>query len=361
MEKPDPSIRPWSPAPWQSPDIEVVNAMTLADPAWQNVPWADNPNTLVARVTNAGQVDAPDVRVLFFVVDHTLGGVPFPSQKGMVEMDVPAGETIAFECVDCWEPPANDDPHYCVKVLIQPYGGLEGVFPPVPGEITTANNTAQSNYSMLYSPSASPATRVAQTVEVGNPLDVSALVLLRGGQTRPGFRTYIGNTWLYLGPGEVRTVPVLYEYAGDYEAEVLANGPRSVDPNFVHLSAVVFDPQGPTIHPHRFHPKVLGGITTRVLPGLATRVENVRVSDEPGLPLSIAGSVVSDTLSGAVVDGGTVLARVVDDGDGLRTFTAVVSAGDFVITGDTGAWDSVEVLYLGAAPYAPAISAPITP
>ena len=57
--KPDPSIRPWPASPdrqWQSPDIEIRNARNQADPAWYNVPWLGNANTIVARITNRGNV-----------------------------------------------------------------------------------------------------------------------------------------------------------------------------------------------------------------------------------------------------------------------------------------------------------------
>ena len=66
--RPDPSLRPWPAAPdrpWQSPDIEVRNAKNATDPAWANVPWVGNMNTVVAKVRNNGTVPLTDVRVGF--------------------------------------------------------------------------------------------------------------------------------------------------------------------------------------------------------------------------------------------------------------------------------------------------------
>jgi hypothetical protein len=92
--RPDPSIRPWPASPqrpWQSPDIEVRNAKSAADPQWSNVPWVGNPNTVVAKIKNGGNVMAPGVRVNFLIKNFNIGGAPEVALGSDVR-DVPAAE-----------------------------------------------------------------------------------------------------------------------------------------------------------------------------------------------------------------------------------------------------------------------------
>ena len=75
--RPDPSIRPWPAALTVSGRARTSrsNARNLADPAWFNVPWVGNPNTVVARVKNNGGLGA-QVRVNFYVKNYNVGGAP---------------------------------------------------------------------------------------------------------------------------------------------------------------------------------------------------------------------------------------------------------------------------------------------
>jgi hypothetical protein len=77
--KPDPTIRPWprdAAHPWQSPDIEVSNAKSLADAQFANVPWNGRPNTVTAKVANHGTASAPGVVAKVYWKDYTVGGAP---------------------------------------------------------------------------------------------------------------------------------------------------------------------------------------------------------------------------------------------------------------------------------------------
>ena len=77
--RPDPSIRPWPASAdrqWQSPDIEVKNARDQADASWYNVPWLGHQNTVVAKVKNSGNLNAPSVWANFSIKDYTVGGAP---------------------------------------------------------------------------------------------------------------------------------------------------------------------------------------------------------------------------------------------------------------------------------------------
>ena len=236
--RPDPSIRPWpaSPSrPWQSPDIEVRNAHNAADPAWRNVPWVGNPNTVVAKVRNRGNVLAPGVRVNFYVKNYNIGGAP-EAFLGSDVHDVAAGATVEFTTT--WVPPSTG--HYCVVVRIPLY-----VVPTAPTvvEMTELNNVAQSNYDRFNTATGSPSTREETTVEVGNPYPKPTRVWIIGQQTNPLYRTYVDTTWLWLEPGETRKVRVMIEYALDPRADGLPpDVPRdgiekSASPNDLGLHA----------------------------------------------------------------------------------------------------------------------------
>ena len=167
--KPDPSIRPWprdAAHQWQSPDIEVRNARNLADPAWANVPWAGNANTVVAMVMNRGTVNAPGVVTDFFVKDYTVGGAP-ETFLGTDTHDVAPGATVEFSTT--WNVPAPSRrcsaQHFCIIVRIHPYDTPTN--PPV-HEMTDANNSAQSNYDRFISATSVP-SREFVDVTVGNP------------------------------------------------------------------------------------------------------------------------------------------------------------------------------------------------
>ena len=122
----------------QSPDIEVRNTKNATDPAWANVPWVGNPNTVVAKVRNAGNVLAPSVRVNFYVKTFNIGGAP-EVFLGSDVRDIAAGATVEF--TTNWVPPSTG--HFCVVARIPLY-----IVPTAPTvvEMTELNNIAQSNY-----------------------------------------------------------------------------------------------------------------------------------------------------------------------------------------------------------------------
>jgi hypothetical protein len=189
--RPDPSIRPWPASaqrPWQSPDIEVRNAKSLADPAWANVPWVGNMNTVVAKVRNAGNVLAPQVRVNFYVKNFNIGGAP-EVFLGSDLRDVPAGGTVDFSTN--WVPPSTG--HFCIVVRIPLY-----VVPTAPTivEMTELNNLAQSNYDRFITATSSPSTREETSVMAPS----AGAVRFIDQQKNPLYRTCVETTWLWLEP-----------------------------------------------------------------------------------------------------------------------------------------------------------------
>ena len=207
--KPDPSIRKWPASPtrqWQSPDIEIRNARSMANPAmWNNVPWVNNDNIVVAKIKNVGTISAPQVRVNFYVRNYNIGGAP-EVPIGSVIVDVPAGATIEAINPNPWRPPATG--HYCIVARIPlyqlPSGGTV--------EMTELNNEAQSNYDRFVSGTASPYSREVTYLEVGNPYDnCEARIFVIPTQDSYHYRTYLEHTWVYLKPKEVKKIKVMTE------------------------------------------------------------------------------------------------------------------------------------------------------
>jgi len=336
--KPDPSIRPWPAGPgreWQSPDIEVRNARNAADPAWRNVPWEGNPNTVAAQVRNAGTLDAPAVTVDFYVRNFNIGGGP-EVFLGTQTRDIPANTTVEF--TTAWTPPSQG--HFCIVVRIPIYQ--------LPGgaavEITEFNNVAQSNYDRFISRTASPPSRETTFVEIANPYDEPARVFLVGGQGNPTYRSYVSATWLLLDAKETRRVRVMLESMLDPERGL----PGHIDlreaekharrPNEVGLTSFVEDPRDKPRHALW----QLGGAQIEVVTGRATEFVRIETNREG----AIGGVVTIDDrkdVPGGVVIGTLALGR--GRNRRLVTIEAPVVDGRFQLNFG-GEWDSLRLYFV---------------
>lgn len=298
--RPDPSIRPWPAAPdrqWQSPDIEIRNARNQADPAWFNVPWVGNANTIVARVKNNGGLDAPQVRVNFFVKNYNAGGAP-ETFLGFDQRDVAAGATVEF--TGSWTPPSTG--HFCVIVRIPLY---QLPASPAVVEMTELNNLAQSNYDRFISGTSTP-TREMTEVEVGNPYSERTRIWLSAGHSNPLYRTYLEHAWVYLDPGETRTVRMMFEYAPDqltgdlYPPELKKKyRPLQKVPNRVGLASFIEDPRDTPRHSLQ----VLGGAQAEIVTGRRTKFGRFDVRRQ-----EVRGTVVAIE-SKKPVTGGKLIVR----------------------------------------------------
>ncbi|PFI78827.1 CARDB domain-containing protein [Bacillus cereus] len=287
--KPDPSIRPWPAGPgreWQSPDIEIRNVRNQADHNWWNVPWEGNDNTVVARVKNNGTLDAPSVRVNFYVKDYTIGNGT-ETFLGSDVRDIPAGLTVEFNT--SWVPPIQG--HYCIVVRIPLY--TRPGIPPVT-EMTELNNIAQSNYNRFISRTASPATREVTSILVENPYELPTRVFIVPGQTNPLYRTYIEHTWLVLKPGETKKVKVMFEYTG---GEKHQEREYKLIPNMMNIVGFIEDPRE---KPHTA--QVFGGAQVQVVTGRATEFKSIDIDNK-----TVRGSVVTIDDGNPVPDGKIIL------------------------------------------------------
>jgi len=299
--KPDPSIRPWPASadrPYQSPDIEVQNARNLADPAWFNVPWVGNVNTVIATVKNNGNLAAPNVRVNFSVKDFTVTNAPETSIGSSVQ-NIPALGTTTFTA--SWTPPATG--HYCIIVRIPLYQtpGAGSVV-----EMTELNNVAQSNYDRFISGTASPASREITFLTVHNPYADSTRIFITAGQTNPNYRTYLEHRWLKLAPKESRKVKVMMEFdpTAPIKQDVQSREKFRKVPNDVKLAAHIEDPTMKPIH----SADQTGGAQVQIVTGRKTKVGRFTVEQN-----SISGTIVTVD-DGKAVPGGKVIIRIDRDG-----------------------------------------------
>lgn len=307
--RPDPSIRPWPASAdrqYQSPDIEIRNARNLADPAWFNVPWIGNPNTVVARVKNNGALDAPKVRVNFYVKNYNVGGGP-ETFLGTDVRDVAAGATVEFS--GPWMPPSSG--HFCIVVRIPLYQVPAN---PAVVEMTELNNVAQSNYDRFISATSIP-TREVTEIEVENPYPERTRIFIVPGQDNPLYRTFLEHSWLYLDPGETRIVRVMYEFAPDqltndvYPSSVRKKyRPFLKRPNRVALTSFIEDPRDYPRHAIQ----VLGGAQAEVVTGHSTRFQGFSAGEGEAR----GGVVVSETEQ--PVRGGKIILRI-SSGRGRKT------------------------------------------
>jgi M6 family metalloprotease-like protein len=339
--KPDPSIRPWPRSAdhqWQSPDIDVSNARSIADPAnWANVPWLGHDNTVTAHITNRGTLSAPGVVANFFVKDYTVGGAP-ETPLGFDRHDVMPGATVDFTAT--WNPPTPADPatplHFCIIVRIDPYQTPTN--PPIT-ELTDANNVAQSNYDRFISASGSPPSREITAVTVGNPYDRPTRFFIGAGQTNPFYRTYLEHTCVTLDAHQTRQVQVMFEYAPDAELppKVLKEKERFERmANQVGIWGAIENPHDAQLH----QAALVTGAQSTIVTGRATKFRDFAVNAD-----GASGVVV--TVDNKPVSGGTVIVILKANGDKVETYEhAKVEQNGFFHARVSPKWHSAEAYYV---------------
>ena len=349
--KPDPAITPWSPSTnWQSPDIEVINGRSLADPAFRNVPWEGHANTVVARVTNRGSSPARGVKVQFFSKDFTFGGgveVPLGEQT----QDVGVGATVTFTAPQAWSPTTLSlifsgipyEQHACLVARMAPF------LDPVSNiwEVTPENNEAQSNYTWVATTTSSPATREVAVINAENTLEEPAYVYFTINQPHPLYRIYLDHRWVFLQPGERRRILVMVEsLLGDQRFDKLTREFKHRDRRImttVRLSALGDTRATCTA-------TVLGGASILAISGIGTEFRRFAVRGGRGEGF-VARSDNGTGVSGPVL----VSIRPHKPGDKSPELLreVVAQAGRFVVEVGEVKNASVQAHYLGTYPYGP--------
>jgi M6 family metalloprotease-like protein len=359
----DPGIRPWpGPPNWQSPDIEVRNDRSKADPGkWANTPWVGHTNEVVAKVRNSGDKLAKGVRVNFYLTPVSSGDGPW-ELLGSDVRDIPAtppGQPDSVtEFKTSWVP--RGEGHSCVIVQIPLYvdPDLAGAY-----ETNIFNNEARSNFTRFISSSSSPSTRAGAEVLLANPFDASAIVLAQVRQTHRFHRVYVDHEWLRVEGREGRPIQVFDEaLAGFPEGAAIGRDLLEKElftDNFVSV-------QGWAERPFPADcgsPSLTGGATIRVGAG---RTVVVRFT-EAGIAFA-TGTVTYSDGSGSPSDGEVLLVvSEIDDEGAIDPFgdrvtaTATVSQGRFAQEFQPlrAARGQIVAHYLGGFGAAPADSEPV--
>jgi hypothetical protein len=213
-------ITPWSPPPWESPDIwanSIKNDETSptkiiyknheqgddtkpignGDP-----PWVKHDNTLFARITNQGAVDTPEpVKVSFYVITPPGMGdngtwAPFDE----VDLGImTAGETKIAETNNKWRPSVGE--HTCVKVEIHKQTG----------EVTFDNNRAQENFLEFETGAASPYTPIEFDFIARNPYDAPLVMGIQAHNVPEAWFVALNHGSVWLPPrGEKKVHAVIW-------------------------------------------------------------------------------------------------------------------------------------------------------
>ncbi|WP_157975930.1 CARDB domain-containing protein [Lewinella sp. IMCC34191] len=334
--KPDPSIRPWPAGPerrYQSPDIRIENARNISDEEWENVPWAGEDNSVIASVKNNGELDAPGVRVNFYIKDFNVGGDVPMTLIGSDTRDIPAGSTVEFNTN--WRPPSSG--HYCVVVRIPLYSTPGGTSV---AEMTELNNLAQSNYDRFISETASPPSREMTSVAVQNPFDKPTRVFLRATQDNALYRTYLEHHWIRLEAKERRNIRLMLEFGPEGYTRRNDDDGREYkafleEPNDGLVTAFIEDPTTGELHTA----DQLGGVQVQVVTG--RKVEFAGIDSSPN---GIYGRIET-TDSKRPVNGGRVIVRF-ERADGQRNYQeGEVTDGAFTVT-PTEDWATAKAFYI---------------
>ncbi len=342
--QPDPSIRPWNPPVYQSPDIEVRNAKNQADPKWRNVPWVNHHNTLIARITNRGDLNAPGVWVDFYVIDYTVNSSGTqPVRIGSDQHDVPANQTVEFNTI--WMPGATG--HYCIEARIRHY---QTPGPNSKIEVTEYNNRAQSNYDYFNSEKASPPSREITSIKIQNPFNEPVRAQVRVAKsTTPLFRTFLEHTWVQLQAGESRNIQVMFEYAYEEDPVWDPSLERYISlPNDVSINAVV---KRLADEPDEEFTD-LGGVSARIVTGYSTRFNTFAFD-----PLTTVSGQIIRVNNAQPVPGGKVLVVLATEGDEQYFEATVNENGQFSATVSVIATPvSIQGHYLAPNGYADCVS-----
>jgi len=340
---------------YHSPDLFVRNARNWNGTEWIDEEWkydafADNPNWLVANITNEGEVDAPGVQVKF---EFTRAGVDGDwTQIGeLVSGDIPKMGRRTFVS-DPWVPdggavlPRN---HHCVRATI--VGNRDGFYE-VPGsnppivEVTKSNNQARSNLQRMISETASPSTRVAQKLVIANPTDAERIIEVAVSQTNALYRSFVEHSWMRLAAGASREVLVMSEFVG-------TDADGHFDPDARH------EPNRLIVEAHLLPDEVydstrlLGGNQIVVVEGRAVQFGGLQAVDVGG-EVKVGGSVVVKN-GGAYPPSGSVILTIGGPG-GLENRTLPLENGKFSALLPPTGWDWVRANFVPPPGYGDATS-----
>jgi Ca2+-binding RTX toxin-like protein len=214
----DLKITPWTPPPWESPDIWIdspsngIGVFEFVDAFGRPIRNGDRPrvgvaNQIFARITNEGNVAANNVRVSYYVT--TPAGIGDTGNWTLLDRvtipSIAAGATIVSPSV-VWQPPAGS--HTCIIVRIDHQ----------PGELNANNNEAQENINDFDTTSNSPWTHITSEVTVANPMPIPRIIRLEVSDLPAGWTATVSDRFVELGPGETTVVHYTIDPGDDTNA-----------------------------------------------------------------------------------------------------------------------------------------------
>lgn len=363
--RPEPHLNRWQESgrlAYRSEDVLVRNARNWDGQAWtdDDLKWdalIDAENRIVARVHNAGPLDAPGVAVIFQYAEWGAGqGEQDWVTLSTTSVDLPAHHTVEVES-EPWILKSEDgvtrSSHHCVRVLVsgdesdpeKPYS-IPGSEPPLL-EINPNNAVAQSNVALVYSSTASPSSRVEQPFRIHNPFDEPRAFRLELVQDNPLFRTYLAHRWVVVPAQGSRDVPILVEYAEEGKDPALIDRHRDL-PNYVNIRASTLleeDDFGPT-----------GGATLVVRRGNRTAIVEFMAAAIDGTSDVLIRGEVREVASGRSAPDAVVVLTLTGGDSNPRALRVPMRQGRFEERVPGTGWTQARALYVPPVGYAEAHS-----
>jgi len=249
-------IDPWTPPPWESPDIWIDSQANgwdvyeYTDGSGNPVRNGDRPqlsrdNRVYARVHNDGNVARSNVQVS--ILASTPPGIGDTGNWTLLDRvtipSIPAGGTVVAPPV-IWRPGVGT--HSCLLARIDYQSG----------ELNANNNQAQENVDDYNTTASSPWHPIYQSLQVSNPTDIHQVLRLEANNLPRGWKVWVSQRFIPLAPGETKLVQYKIDPG---EAPGMERG-ASVDVNIVGW---ILDGDGDSR---------LGGITAAVHLTLASRL-----------------------------------------------------------------------------------------
>lgn len=224
----DPSILPQEQCcSWQSADIEVINAKSINNESWKNLPWPEHDNKIKVTLRNNTDIPAENVRVQLSVMDYQV-------QAGSRRWAVLGTKSLHLEANSqgslIWEPDEtrgiftvderhrdSQSYHKCIQAKILPWEGqleLEGeVFVFQEQGPALSNNIAESNYTWKKSQAASPAEIVTIPLTMHNDYEESVNVNLYAWPNHKNFFVFNPEPSFFMEPFSSKTIEVGIQYS----------------------------------------------------------------------------------------------------------------------------------------------------
>ncbi|WP_327107238.1 hypothetical protein [Nonomuraea glycinis] len=317
---------------WKSPDINVTG------PMGRNFLTGGRNHTIEVTVHNLGNLAANKVQIRVAWLPFTTSPGAWVQLPPPAPQDIPANGRVVFPV--SWNVPTTVGGvpawHFCVRADVTAYVDPTD---PAHSEIVVHDNWAQSNFDRVFSFIGSPSSRRRTGVDITNSLADPAIYRTVANQSSAFFRTYIGNAWLHLEPGETHRTEFMYEsLAGDPIHDAAFMDAFSISEgeglsNVASLTTSVVGPGDDCAVAHQWW-----GARLIVTAGFVTRIEDLRATSD-----GVTGTVIATAYGvDQIVTTGDVNMVFWSAGHPEETITAGSwSGGQFWVNPPSHIWDAL--------------------